>query len=109
MGTMDVGCHLELISISVLVGDEVSARSIVVDQAIRLRTGVGKCLRSLAGGLQDNLTEPHFNVMLVAKSGELPFHRETGHTTSLKTAERQLLRECLKLDQQSLRRRSVLD
>jgi hypothetical protein len=96
MGTMDVGCHLYLISISVLVGDEVSARSMVVDQAIGLRTGVGKYLCLLAAGLQDNLTKRHFNVMLVAKSGKFPFHLETGHTTSLKTAERQLLRECLR-------------
>ncbi len=96
MGTMDVGCHLYLISISVLVGDEVSARCMVVDQAIELRTGVGKYLCPLAAGLQDNLAKPHLNVMLVAKSGKVPFHLETGHTTSLKTAERQLLRECLK-------------
>src|SRR5216684_9296784 len=106
MGTMDVGCHLYLISISVLVGDEVSARCMVVDQAIELRTGVGKYLCPLADGLQDNLTKPHLNVMLVAKSGKVPFHLETGHTTSFKTAERQLLGECLKLDQQRLRRGS---
>jgi len=46
--------------------------------------------------LQDNLIKPHLNVMLVAKSGRAPFHRETGHTTSFKTAGRQLLRECSK-------------
>ncbi len=95
MGTTDVGCYLELISISVLVGDEVSARSMVVDQAIGLRTRVGKYLCPLAAGLQDNLTKPHLNVMLVAKSEKFPFHLETGHTASLKTAEGQLLRECL--------------
>ena len=67
----------------------------VVDQAIRLRTGVGKYLCLFAAGLQDNLTKRHFNVMLVAKSGKFPFHLETGHTTSLKTVERQLLRDCL--------------
>ncbi len=86
---------ISLISISVLVGDEVSVRSMVADQAIGVRTGVGKYLRPLAAGLQDDLTKPHLNVMLVAKCGKVPFHLETGHTTSLKTAERQLLRECL--------------
>ena len=95
MGTTDVGCHLSLISISVLVGDEVSARGIVVDEAIGLRAGVGEYLCPLAAGLQDDLTKPHLNVMLVAKCGKVPFHLETGHTISLKTAERQLLRECL--------------
>ncbi|PYT60768.1 MAG: hypothetical protein DMG35_10530 [Acidobacteria bacterium] len=91
MGTTDVGRHFSLISISILVGDEVSARSIVVDRAIGLRTAVGKYLCPLAAGLQDNLTKPHLDVMLVAKSGKVPFHLETGHTTSFKTAERQLL------------------
>jgi len=67
-----------------------------VDQAIGLRTGVGKYLCPLAAGLQDNLTKPHLNVMLIAKSGKLPLHLETGHMTSFKTAERQLLREYLK-------------
>jgi hypothetical protein len=67
-----------------------------VDQAIGHRTRVGKYLCPLAAGLQDNLTEPHLNVMLVAKSGKVPSHLETGHTTSFKTAEKQLLRECLK-------------
>jgi len=86
---------ISLISISVLVGDEVSVRSMVADQAIGVRTGVSKYLRPLAAGLQDDLTKPHLNVMLVAKCGKVPFHLETGHTTSLKTAERQLLRECL--------------
>jgi hypothetical protein len=68
----------------------------VVDQAIGLRTGVGKYVCLLATGLQDNLAKPHLNVMLVAKSGKVPLHLETGHRISLKTAERQLLRECLK-------------
>jgi hypothetical protein len=67
-----------------------------VDQAIGLRTGVGKYLCPLAAALQDNLTKPHLNVMLVAKSGKVPFHLETGHMTSFKTAETQRLRECLK-------------
>ncbi len=96
MGTTDVGYYLELISISVLVGNEVSARSVVVDQAIGLRTGVSKYLCPLAAGLQDSLTKPHPNVMLVAKSGKFPFHLEAGHMTPFKTAERELLRERLK-------------
>jgi len=56
----------------------------VVDQAIGLRTGVGKYLCPLAAGLQGDLTKPHLNVMLVAKSGKVPFHLETGHTTPSK-------------------------
>jgi hypothetical protein len=96
MGTADVGFHFPLISISVLVADEVSARGIVVDQAIGFQTGVGKYLCLLAAGLQDNLTKAHLNVMLVAKSGKVSLHRVTGHATSFNAAERQLLREWFK-------------
>jgi len=74
MDTTDVGRYLYLISISVLVGDEVSARSLVVDQAIGRRTTVGRYLWPLSAGLQDNLAKPHLNVKLVAKSGKVPFH-----------------------------------
>jgi hypothetical protein len=96
MGATDVGCQLQLISISVLVGDEVSAPSLVADQAIGLRAAVGGYVCLLAAGLQDKLTKRHRNVMLVAKSGKVPFHLEAGHATSFKAAEKQLLRECLK-------------
>jgi len=92
MGTTDVGCYFSVISISVLVGNEVSARSIVVDKAIALWTAVGKYLSPLADGFQDNLTKPHLNVVLVAKSGKVPCHVRTGHATSFKTFQRQLLR-----------------
>jgi hypothetical protein len=87
MGATDVGCYFLLISISVLVGDKVSARSIVVDKAIGLRTAVGKYLSPLADGLQDNLTERHLNVVLVAKRGKVPCDLRIGHATSFKTAE----------------------
>jgi hypothetical protein len=94
-GATDVGCYFSLISISVLVGNEVSG-SIVVDKAIGLWTAVGKYLSPPAAGLQDNLTKPHLNVVLVAKSGKVPCHVRTGHATSFKTSQRQLLRGCLK-------------
>jgi hypothetical protein len=87
MGTTDVGCYFSLISISVLVGNKVSARSIVVDKAIGLWTTVGQYLSPLADGLQDNLTKAHLNVVLVAKSGKVPCHLCIGHATSFKTAE----------------------
>ena len=96
MGTTDVGFHFSLISISVLVGDEVSARSMVMDWAIGLRTSVGKYLGLLAAGLQDDLTKRHLNVVLVAKSGKVPCYLRTGHATSSKASQRQLPRECLK-------------
>jgi hypothetical protein len=88
MGTTDVGYQLQLISISVLVRDEVSAPSLIADRAIGLRTAVGGYVCLLAVGLQDNLTKRHRNVMLVAKSGKVPFHLEAGHMTSFKAAEK---------------------
>jgi hypothetical protein len=96
MATTNLGRYFLLISISVLVGDEVSARSIIVDYAIALWTSVGKCQRPLGAGLQDNLAKRHFDVMLVAKSGKVPFHLDTEHTTSFQTAGRELLRESLR-------------
>src|SRR5438270_7455040 len=77
----DCGNHFQIIPMSVLARHEISTIDAVVDEAIRLRTGIrGGLPGVLAVGKA--LLQPHFNVVLVTKGAKCLAWLACRHTAS---------------------------
>jgi hypothetical protein len=88
--TSDSGNHVHLIHVSVLGQDEVSARGIVVDETIRLRTGIRERLFSFTRPVQEALIRPHLHMMLVTKRAKFLARLGSRHRPSSRTPPNEL-------------------
>jgi hypothetical protein len=90
VGTFDSGNHAQLIRVSVLVQEEVSTIDVVVDETIRLRTGIRERLCSVTIAVQKALTKPHPHVMLVTKHAKFLARLGSRHRLSSRTPPNEL-------------------
>ena len=88
--TSDAGNHVRLIRDSVLAQDEVSTIDVVVDETIRLRTGIRTRLCSVTFAVQEALIKPHLHVMLVTKRAKFLARLGSRHRPSSRTPPNEL-------------------
>jgi hypothetical protein len=93
VGTSDAGNHVQLIRVSALAQDEVSAIDVVVDETIVLRTGIRERLFKVTFAVQKALIKPHLHVMLVTKCAKFLARLGTRHRPSSRTPPNELLSE----------------
>src|SRR5438477_4203890 len=78
----DCGNHFQIIPMSVLARHEISTSDAVMDEAIRLRTGIRCCLPGFYPAVGKALLQPHFNVVLVTKCAKCLAWLACRHTIS---------------------------
>src|SRR6266436_5257967 len=89
--TSDAGNHVQLIRLSALVQDEVSAIDVVVDETIGLRTGIRERLSKVATfAVQEALVKPHRYVMLVIKYAKFLTRLDIKHRPSSRAPPNEL-------------------
>ena len=81
----DCGNHFQIILISVLARQEVSARDAVVDEAIRLGTGMCRRLPGVLPAVGKTRPKAHLHVVLLTKGAKCFAWLACRHTTSLTT------------------------
>ena len=89
--TSDAGNHVQLIRVSALAQDEVSAIDVVVDETIGLRTGIRERLCKVATfAVHVALIKPHLHVMLVTKCAKFLARLGTRHRPSSRAPPNEL-------------------
>ncbi len=88
--TSDSGNHVQLIRVSVLTQDEVSTIDVVVDETIRLRTGIRERLCSVTIAVHEAPIKPHLDVMLVTKCAKFLARLGSRHRPSSGTLPNEL-------------------
>src|SRR5438093_11566266 len=88
--TSDSGNHVQFIRVSVLTQDEVSTIDVVVDETIRLRTGIRERLCSVTIAVHEAPIKPHLDVMLVTKCAKFLARLGSRHRPSSGTLPNEL-------------------
>src|SRR5712664_306744 len=91
--TSDAGNHVQLIRVSALAQDEVSTIDVVVDETIRLRTGIRERLCGATFAVQGVLIKPHLHMMIMTKRAKFRARLGSRHGPSSRTPPNGLLSE----------------